>query len=184
MTNSYGHPATPPPGYSRPARPRPSGATAIIAAVLALPLAGIAGYLPVDVFIDYGVDTLPGTLLTLLGCYLGAAVFLLIGALLTFFRVIAGAIMLLIGALLGLAAPLLEPALLGGNDYGTYFEAVFQLEFENAFVRLGAIVLAPVVLILAALPPTFRYLGHRPRPMPTYDPRPGYPAGGHPPRQW
>ncbi|WP_216209580.1 hypothetical protein [Amycolatopsis aidingensis] len=183
MTNAYGYPATPPPGYSRPDR-RPSGATAIIAALLALPLAGIAGYLPVDVFIDYGVDTLPSELLILLGCYLGAAVFLLIAALLIFFRVLAGAILLIAGALLALAAPLLEPALLGQNEYGTYFTAVFQLEFRNAFVRLGALVLAPLVLIFAALPPTFRHLRHRPRPMPSYGPQPGYPAGGYPPRQW
>ncbi|WP_158888625.1 hypothetical protein [Amycolatopsis anabasis] len=170
--------STPYGGYVLPKRP--NGATAIIAGILALGLAFVLGYLPVRYFIDmpsgFGLGDLPGELLTMLGLYLAAAIFLLIGALVTFLRALTGAVLLLIGALLTLAAVLLEPALMYHGDFGTYFQLVFEFELDDAsFVRAAGLVFGPITFFLTVLPPTFRYLRFQPSMVPAYGPPPEYP---------
>ncbi|SFB59867.1 hypothetical protein SAMN05216266_12481 [Amycolatopsis marina] len=194
MTNPYGYQAQPQGmgsvGYPPRLPPRnPNGATAIIAGLLGLALCGLVGYLPVYTFIEIpsgiSIGDLPGEALTVLGLYLAAAILLLIGAVVTLFRSVVGAVLLIIGATLALTSVLLEPALLYRSEYGMFFEMTFQFESDTAFSRVGAIVLAPIVLLLAALPPTFRYLKHKPLPQGVYGPRQGYPAPqqGYPPYQ-
>jgi hypothetical protein len=198
VTNPYGYQAQQPgPGFAgypqqypqQPPLHSPNGATAIIAALLGLGLAGIVGYLPVYVFIDIpagaSIGDLPGEALTILGLYFGAAIVLLLGAVVTLFRGVFGAVLLIIGALVALASVLLEPALLYESAYGLFFDLMFQFLADAAFVRVGAIVLAPIVLLFAALRPTFKYLSHKPVPRNPYAQQPGYsaPQQGYPPHQ-
>ncbi|SFP38070.1 hypothetical protein SAMN05421810_102414 [Amycolatopsis arida] len=167
----------PGPGYGAPAHHggprRPNPATAILAALLGLVVAGLAGYLPVWVFVEFGLDRQGGGALAALGLYLGATVLLLFGSLLTFFRVVVGAVLLIVGAVLGVAAVLLEPVLLD-TAYELYFELVLEWDRVDGLSRIGTLAFAPVVLLLAVLPPTFRYLRHR-APAPTaYGPPPAW----------
>jgi hypothetical protein len=158
MTNEFGGPA---PG-GRPASRKPNGATAIIAGILALPVAGMLGALPVQQFIDNGVDSAPPRVLVVLGLYLGAALLLVWGALVMFFRSVFGAILVLLGSLAAIAAVVLEPALLYPEAFTEFFKEMFRLVPNLAFTRVAAAVGGPLVFVLAVLPSTFRYLRHRP----------------------
>lgn len=147
------------------AQPRPNGTTAILAGIVGLVLAGVLGYLPVKVFIDVGISELPTKALVMLGLYLDAALLLLLGALVTFFRVVAGAVLLLIGGLAAIGAVLSEPLLLFSPSLmGEFFKAMFSFAEDDAFVRVGAAVGGPLVFLLAVLPWTFRYLRYQPYP--------------------
>ncbi|HVW39923.1 MAG TPA: hypothetical protein VHC18_01105 [Amycolatopsis sp.] len=146
------------------AQRRPNGTTAILAGVVGLVLAGVLGYLPASVFIDVGISDLPGKALVMLGLYLGAALLLLLGALVTFFRAVAGAVLLLIGGLAAIGAVLSEPLLLYPSLIGEFFKAMFSFAEDDAFVRVGAAVGGPLVFLLAVLPWTFRYLRYQPYP--------------------
>jgi hypothetical protein len=168
---------TTPYGYPSPQR-RPTGATAILAGLVGLGLAGVLGYLPATMFIEFGISDLPGRWPIVLGIYLGAALLLLIGALVTFFRALAGAILLLIGGLVAVAAVLLEPVLLYPAYFAEFFKAMFQLTPDYAFVRVSGAIGGPLVILLASLPWTFRFLRYRPVEQ-SYGPVPGYP-----PRAW
>ncbi|GAB2992215.1 hypothetical protein LWP59_33680 [Amycolatopsis acidiphila] len=177
MTDPYGHPAQP-----SPAERRPSGVAAILDGFAALALAGILGYFPANVFIDYGIDDLPRDTKIVLGLYLGAAVILLIGALITFFRAVAGAVLLLIGGLATIAAVVTEPLLLYPDYFGQFFKAMFQFVPDDAFVRVAATVGGPVVLVLSSLPWTFRYLRYRPGEYPVVSQK--HPERSHPSQGW
>ncbi|MTD54237.1 hypothetical protein GKO32_09655 [Amycolatopsis sp. RM579] len=173
--------------YGRPARGpvparRPRGVTAILGGLAALALAGALGYLPVRVFIDFGIDDLPKDAKIVLGLYFGAALILLLGALGTLFRAVAGAVLLLIGALATIGAVVTEPLLLYPDYFTQFFAAMFRFEPENAFVRVAATVGGPVVLVLAALPATFRYLRYEPGDYPS--PAQTHPERSHPPPDW
>lgn len=166
-------------GHAEALEPHPNGTTAILAGLLGLVLAALAGYVPINFFIHiesgFSIGDLPGIVLVYLGMFLGAALFLLIGALAALFRAVAGAVMLLVGSLLATASILFEPMITLHNDYALYFKVVFTLEGLEQIVRVATLVLAPLVLILAALPPTFAYLRYRtPAPRP-YDPNRAYP---------
>ncbi|MFE0028599.1 hypothetical protein [Amycolatopsis sp. NPDC059021] len=184
MTGPYGYPA-PQPGlpYGAPVS-RPTGATAVLAALLGLLAAVAAGYVPVTRFIDLpsglSLGDLPPMVLAGLACYLVAGLLLLVGALSTLFRATAGAVLLLLGALLAIAAILLEPVAV--STYAKYFTAVFRLRNFAAYDRVALMALAPLTLLFAVLPPTFKYLRHRPQTMlPPYGQGP---QGYSPPRQW
>ncbi|GHF45794.1 hypothetical protein FHX82_001674 [Amycolatopsis bartoniae] len=153
MTNPYGHPD---------AERRPNGVTAILAGLVGLGLAGVLGYLPATWFVDYGIDDLPEPTKIVLGLYFGAALLLLAGALVTLFRAFAGGVLLLLGALGAIGAVVTEPLLLFPGYFTQFFRAMFQLTPDQAFVRVAAAVGGPVVLVLCALPRTFRYLRYRP----------------------
>lgn len=177
MTNPFGYPVQ---GGGQPVdiERAPSGATAVLAALVGLALAGILGYLPVTQFIYFGISDRPDRTLIVLGLYLGAALLLLLGSLVTFFRVLAGGILLLIGALVAVAAVVAEATLIQPGRLIDFFGAMFQFVPDDAFVRVAATVGGPLVFLLAALPSTFRYLGDR-QPEIGYGPPPGYP-----PRSW
>lgn len=174
MTDPYGNPG-------QPVR-RPSGVTAILDGLAALALAGALGYLPVNVFIDYGIEDLPQDTKVVLGVYLGAGLLLLIGALITFFRAVAGAVLLLIGALAAIAAVVIEPLLLYPGYFTQFFAAMFQFVPDDAFVRVAATVGGPVVLVLSSLPWTYRYLRYRPGDYPAAAPK--YPERTNPSQGW
>lgn len=176
MTNPFGYPVQrggQPAGIER----TPSGATAILAALVGLALAGILGYLPVTQFIYFGIVDQPDRTLIVLGLYLGAALLLLLGALVTFFRVLAGGILLLIGALVAVVSVLAESTLVQPGRFTDFFRVMFQFIPDDAFVRVAATVGGPLVFLLAALPSTVRYLRDRPSEA-GYGPPPGYPPRG------
>jgi hypothetical protein len=175
VTNPYGYPA--PPGGEPVVTRRPNGATAVLAGLVGVALAGALGYLPIRVFIDFGIGDLPVQTKIVLGLYLGAALLLLMGALVTFFRAVTGAVLLLIGGLVAAGAVVTEPLLLYPGYFGEFFKSMFQFGPDNAFVRVAAAVGGPLVFVLSVLPSTFRYLRYRPA-------LPGYPRQSYPPQGW
>jgi len=169
VTDPYGYPIQPGAGqggyaYQAPDR-RPNGASAIIAAILGLVLAGVLAAIPIKLMMDIpsgaSLGDVRGEVITPTALYLGAAVLLLIGSLVTFFRGLAGAILLAIGAVLALVVFLVDAPIIG-VDIDEYLSAVFGLDIADAWFRFGALVLSPVVMIFALLPPTFRYLRYKP----------------------
>lgn len=161
---------------------RPSGVTAILAALLGLVAAAAAGYVPVRIFLDmpaeFSLGALPGWVLVDLAAYLGAGLVLLLGALATFFRATAGAILLGLGALLAVGALLTEPLSVGVPP-ARFADAMFTHGGFAMVDRVGLATLAVLVLVLAFLPPTFRYLRYRAPMLPmwsgqeVYSSRPG-----------
>lgn len=160
MTNPFGHPV---PSTSRSS---PSGVTAIPAGVAAFLLSGFVGYLPVKEFIEVGIDV-PQRLQIVLGMYLFAGIALLAGAIVTFFRTVTGGVLLIVGAVVTIAALLSEPLVLYPGSFAQFFRSVFSFSVDDAFVRVAATIGGPVVLVLAAMPATFRYLRY-----------PAYASGG------
>ncbi|MFC3450998.1 hypothetical protein [Amycolatopsis speibonae] len=173
MTGPYGYPAQSGFGYHAP-QVRPTGATAIIAAFSGLIAAGAAGFIPVYFFLElpsgFSIGDLPGLVLTALGLYLLAALFLLIGALSAFFRSVAGAVLLVLGSLMVIAAVLLEPLAFNGS-YGLYFRMQFEFDSFVAIVRVVMFAVVPFTLIFAIIPPTLKYLRWRPAPAQPYRPQ-------------
>ncbi|SDX78203.1 hypothetical protein SAMN05421504_103827 [Amycolatopsis xylanica] len=155
---------------------RPSGATAILAGLLGLLVAGAIAYLPIRVFISlpsgFSIGDLDTRALIYIGVALTAAFCLLLGSLMTFFRAFAGAIVLIVGSLLAIAAILLEATLY--LSFGEYFSAVFSFSLTEDIVRAAAVIGAPLVLLLAVLPPTFKYLRFRPSAPQVYGQPPAY----------
>ncbi|MFD9892409.1 hypothetical protein ACFWY9_23960 [Amycolatopsis sp. NPDC059027] len=191
------HPQQPTMGWPGPApypgQARPSGGTAITAAVLAIVKILIDGssFVPgLDVTRDFGLSAAIG-----LGHLVPTVLLLLVGSILVFARVKAGAILLLTGAALNVLA-LVSIAVLTGGDSLDYVRLLAIVPLAGV-LNLLSMVLNILVLILAALPSTFRYLGASRRPVhpgppipPGYPPQTGYgpPSqpgyGQHPPRQW
>ena len=97
----------------------------------------------------------------------------LLGAILVFFRQLAGAFLLMFSAVLTIAVILLAPMLAEGvffsmlgalpdfeptSEFGNYFSAMFEFGNEQAVLRFIALVLGVVLLIIAALPPALNWL--------------------------
>jgi hypothetical protein len=189
VTGPYGYPAQQPPqpggyGYGQPYEPRPSGVTAVLAAILGLVLAAMTGYVPIHTFISipsgYSIGDLPSKVLVLIGVYLVTALLLLIGALATFFRSFAGGILLLIGSLLTIAVISVEPLVALDGKYDVYFKYLFGFEDLGAILGVASLVVSPMLFLLSVIPPTFRYLRYR-RPVPqTYRAQ----TQAYPPRSW
>ncbi|GAA5158868.1 MULTISPECIES: hypothetical protein [Amycolatopsis] len=139
---------------------RPKATTAVLAGLVGLVLAGVLGYLPAEWFIDFGLADLPSRTQLVLGLYLLAAVLLLLGGLVTLFRVFTGGVLLLLGALAAIGAVVGEPLLLFPGQFSQFFTSMFQFVPDQAFVRVAAAVGGPVLLVLCAVPATFRYLRH------------------------
>nr|WP_052478562.1 hypothetical protein [Kibdelosporangium sp. MJ126-NF4]CEL19121.1 Twin-arginine translocation protein TatA [Kibdelosporangium sp. MJ126-NF4]CTQ95077.1 Twin-arginine translocation protein TatA [Kibdelosporangium sp. MJ126-NF4] len=157
-----GYPQQPYP-QQQPYQAAPSGggnpATAIIAGLLALAVAGFATVVLVNMFDAIGGREMPGEMITIVSLYGVGGLLLLVGAILTFLRKVAGAVLIIIGAIVGLAAMLTEPLLMRiGVDYGVYMEFVFQFEQAEGTFRALTLIVAPLALIVAVLPPTFKYL--------------------------
>ncbi|HKS44657.1 MAG TPA: hypothetical protein VJT49_05990 [Amycolatopsis sp.] len=160
MTNPFGSPVR---RDGQPVGPRtPSGVTAVLGGLVALALAGVLGYLPITDFVDYGISDLPDHTKISDALYFGAAILLLLGALMTFLRLLAGSVLLLAGGLATIAAVVAEPLLIHPYAFVEFFDRVFRFVPNAAFVRIGGIVGGPLVVLLAAQPSTFRYLRYRP----------------------
>ncbi|MFD9887767.1 hypothetical protein ACFWY9_00395 [Amycolatopsis sp. NPDC059027] len=182
------HPQQPVP---YPGQARPSGGTAITAAVLALVAFLLDGYFVVRGLGDVRYYDLPG----LIGYLhlIPTVLLLLVGSILVFARVKAGAVLLLIGAGLDVLAWVAVAALTGGESLN-YLELLAYAPLIGIVDLLGLLI-AVAVVILAALPPTRRYLSASRQPIQHGPPVPyGYPPsqgydppphpGQHPPQQW
>ncbi|MFD8500509.1 hypothetical protein [Amycolatopsis sp. NPDC059657] len=177
MTGPYGYAQQQGPAYGQPApQRRPSGATAVLAGLAGLLVAGVVAYVPIQLFISlpsgFSIGDLDTRALVYLGVALTAAFCLLLGSLMAFFRAFAGAILLILGALLAIAAITLEATL--HLTVGDYFKAVFSFNGIDEIVRAVAVIGAPIVLLLAVLPPTFKYLRYRPSAPGGYGQPPAY----------
>jgi ABC-type anion transport system duplicated permease subunit len=158
-------------------------AAAIIAAVLAIIAA--AGLVVVnvkslsDLPSGVGFGDLPSQVKTVVILWFGAALILLIGAIIVFARNIAGAFITVLGGLAGIAAVLLYPVILGDAlgakiELDTYLEHVFKFKTTEATFTAIALIASPLALILAILPPTLNYLRGN-RGMDQYPPQQSYP---------
>lgn len=120
--------------------------------------------MPVKIFLDmpaeFSLGALPGWVLVDLAAYLGAGLVLLLGALVTLFRATAGAVLLGLGSLLAVGALLMEP-LSVGVPLARFADAMFTHGGFAMVDRVGLAALAVLVLVLAFLPPTLRYLRYR-----------------------
>ena len=158
----YGYPL-PQPDPVRSSR-RPSGATAVVAGLLALPAAVAAGYVPIRIFLDmpaeFSLGALPGWVLADLGGFLVAGLVFLLGSVATLFRATAGAVLLLFGGLLSIAALLGEP-LAAGIPLGRFVDAMFTHGGVAMIDRLVLAGLAVAVPMFAMAPQTFRHLRYR-----------------------
>jgi hypothetical protein len=168
VTGPHGYPVV----YSHSGSPaRPSGLTAILAGILGLPAAVAAGYVPVRIFLDmpaeFSLGALPAWVLVDLAGFLVAGLVLLLGSLATLFRATAGAVLLGLGALLAIGALLTEP-MSAGVPLARFVDAVFTHGGFAMVDRVGLAGLAVLVLVLAFLPPTFRYLRYRTPVLPVF----------------
>ena len=168
------------PSEDVPASPRsPSGVTALIAAVLGLLLTLPLIYVPSEEFIaipsGFTVSMLPAGVLAGLGLYAGAGLLVLIGALVTFFRGVAGAVLLLAGSAAAVVAVATEPVLGYPDGYRAYFDYLTAFRDLSATARVADLGGAVVVFALAVLPGTFRYLRHRAPAAETYGRPRAYP---------
>jgi hypothetical protein len=167
-----------------PLRPRgPRGVTALTAAALGFLLACPVVYVPSEEFIaipsGFSVDILPVDVLAELGLYAVAGILLLVGALVTLFRGVAGAVLLLIGSTAAVVAVAAEPALGYQGGYRAYIDYLTAFRDLQATARVVDLGGALLVFGLAALPVTFRYLRHRAPAAETY----GRPRA-YPPERW
>ncbi|WP_290062629.1 hypothetical protein [Amycolatopsis solani] len=136
----------------------------MLASLLGIPAAVAAGYVPVKIFLDmpaeFSLGALPGLVLVDFAGYLVAGLVLLLGSLATLFRATAGAVLLGVGALLAIGALLMEPVSMG-VPLARFADAMFTRGGLAMLDRVGLATLSVLVLVLAFLPPTFRYLRYR-----------------------
>lgn len=163
-------------------QPVPSGRgtnpfTAILASLLALAVAGfeiivLVRYFDVINFSNLGDQ--PVEILVVLGLQAAAALFLVLGAMFTFGRKMAGTVLIVIGSIVALAGFFVYPVLFK-IDLGQYLDAVFQFGgSQQTFLALTLIV-SPLALLMSVLPPTLNHLrGGRD----DYDPYSGGPGSG------
>jgi len=161
----------PPQGY--PVR-EGSPALAVIAGIIGIGIAGVLAYQTIDLLSDIsGAPEIPGGWTVMIILHFVVAGLGLLGAILVFARQIAGAFVLLATATFAIAVLILDPAMAEGvwasmlgamptveptGDFSAYFEAMFEFGNEQAVLRFIALVLAPILLIIAALPPSLNWL--------------------------
>ncbi|WP_318306187.1 hypothetical protein [Amycolatopsis solani] len=109
---------------------------------------------------EFSLGALPGLVLVDFAGYLVAGLVLLLGSLATLFRATAGAVLLGVGALLAIGALLMEPVSMG-VPLARFADAMFTRGGLAMLDRVGLATLSVLVLVLAFLPPTFRYLRYR-----------------------
>lgn len=182
MTYQQGYPQQPPwHGGGRRTNP----ATAIIAAIVGLGIAGMLSYLNIDLLRRLQDTTeLPGELTTMIILRFAVAAIALLGAILVFARQLAGAFLLIAAAVLAIVVIVIEPTIFefaaatmigslpevtSTSATGAYFEAMFEFGNEQAVLRALSLFAAPVLLLLSVLPPTLNYLkGSSPGQVPQY----------------
>ena len=156
-----GYPQQQHPGDQPLAAASTSPVTAVIAAILALGAAVALTVLGFDFLSDVpeGVSfsDFPSELKTIVIMDFAAAVVLLLGAILVLARKVIGAAILVLGALAGIAAVLLVPPL-ADVSFSDYLEVMFKFDSTGATMSALALILSPLALIVALLPPTLRHL--------------------------
>lgn len=173
------------PGYDPQADPFARQGSPLLAAfsgLVGLGLAGVLVWQTLDLlsFLGDALSELPAGWTAMVVAHFAIAGIAVIGAVLVLARRIAGAFILLTSALFTivvlLAAPLiaeevgytlislLEADLVGSNFDNLYFDRLFAFEFDNtqATLRLAALALGVLLLIIAVLPPSLKWL-RRPR---------------------
>ncbi|MEV6874700.1 hypothetical protein [Amycolatopsis sp. NPDC051128] len=132
--------------------------------MLGFPAAVAAGYVPVKIFLDmpaeFSLGALPGWVLVDLAGFLVAGLVLLLGSVATLFHATAGAVLLGLGGLLAIGALLTEPLSVGVPP-SRFADAMFTHGGFAMIDRVGLAALAVLIVVLAFLPPTFRYLRYR-----------------------
>jgi hypothetical protein len=166
-----------PGGYYPPARPV-DGGSASLAVMGGIVGIGVAGLLATQTFLLLSdleqVPELPGGWTAMVVFHFVVAGLALLGAVLVFARQVAGAFVLMVSALLTVAMLLLiDPAMAEGvwasmlgalpefvptSDFGGYFQAMFEFGNEQAVLRLMALVLGVILLVIAVLPPSLKWL--------------------------
>jgi hypothetical protein len=141
-------------------RPRTSPVTAVIAALLALAVAAFEIVLLVREFDVINFATLgeqDPEVLVILGVQAGAGLVLVLGAMFTFARRMAGTVLIVIGSILALAGFFLFPVL-AKADLGRYLEAVFQFGGSQQTFQALTLIVTPFALLASVLPPTLNHL--------------------------
>lgn len=183
---SGGYPVQPPMG--RQGNP----GLAIVAAILGVAVAGLLTFQNIDLLSEVpdGAE-IPGEATTIIILHFVAAGIALLGAILVFARQIAGAFLLLGAGIVTIAVILLDPVI-WEDTVGTmiddvtdlsdisstsatsaYYEVLFKFGHVQAILRALALVAALVVGILAALPPSLKWLR-----------KPSAYGTGYPPPMW
>jgi hypothetical protein len=130
-----------------------------------------------DMPAEFSLGALPNLVLVDLAAYLVAGLVLLLGSLATLFRATAGAVLLGIGALLAVGALLTEPLSVGVPP-ARFADAMFTHGGFAMIDRVGLAALSVLVLVLAFVPPTFRYLRYRTPVLPVLAGQGAYPSRG------
>jgi hypothetical protein len=140
--------------------------TAVIAGIFGLAAAAALVVINIDFFgtmsdIGASLGDLPGELTTLVIIRFVAAALLLLGAVLLFARTMPGVVILALAGLSGVAAVLLYPVLLSSAadvEIGAYLEALFTFESAQAAFGALALIMSPLALLFAVLPPTLTFV--------------------------
>jgi hypothetical protein len=164
-------------GFDAPRKGSP--ALAVISAIVALGLAGVLVWETLDLLDTLGDLTaqLPGGWTAMIVAHFVIAGLALIGAVLVFARVIAGAFILLTTGVLAIAAIVTAPLMAEGVGYtlvytdipttlsptGLYYNKLFAFDIDNLqpMLRLVALALGVILLVISALPPSLNWLRRR-----------------------
>jgi hypothetical protein len=191
MTYQQGYPQQPQAAWQGGGYPAGGGAnpaTAIIAAILGIAIAGMLSYVNIDLLSEIPDGTpIPSEVTTTIILRFAVAAIALIGAIVVFARKLAGAFLLLAAAVFTVGVILTEPAIFepaalllldelprvtSTSAYGAFFEAMFEFGNAQAILRALSLFAAPILLIFSVLPPTLNHLkGSRAT---------GYPQQGYP----
>jgi hypothetical protein len=158
---------------------RTNPATAIIAALLALVVAGAEVYILVNLFDAIGdFSNVDAKGWAVIGTDAAAGLLLLLGTMFTLGRKMAGAVLIILGAILGIVGFFLYPVLaIGGSFIGQYLELVFKFASTDAIIQVVTLIGSPLALIFAIIPPTLNHLrGNRDDAYAASDPYPN--SGG------
>jgi hypothetical protein len=180
MSYPQGYP--PPQGYyQQPVVTGANPATAVIGAVLGLLMAASLAVVNFDFLGDLrdgvGLSDLPKEVTIMVIIRFVAAGLAVIAAVIVLIRKVAGAIVLAAAGLAGVLAVLLWPVLLGNvnprlGDLGDYLTGIFHFDSPQSTFSAIALIASPLVLILAVVPPTLKYLRGS-----AAFPQQGYPQG-------
>jgi hypothetical protein len=134
-----------------------------------------------------GVPAVPGGWTAMQVLHFVVAALGVLGAVLVFARQVAGAFVLMVAAVVGIFVLVLDPLMAEGlwfsmlgampsaeptGDYSAYFEFMLEFGNEQAVLRFIALVLSVILLVIAMLPPSLRWLrGSRHHGYSPYPPR-------------
>lgn len=162
----------PPTGY---AAPQAGPGLAVTSGIVGLGVGGVLLTQTIMLMSDFGdAPGLPDGWMFMNIAHFAAVGLALLGAILVFVRQTAGAFLLLVSAVVTIAVIVLDPLLVEGlfftllgalpefapstDEFGNYFTAMFEFGNEQAVLRVVALALGVLLLIIAALPPSLRWL--------------------------